>query len=110
MSHSKRWAWIIAECRHWLSTERPSTYSYVQRQAKIYFPKAKRRQTDRANLITLTVIRVMRVRYNEQWFEIAKRADGIFGAPRHTKNLGQIAWDIALGVKNNPRFNWKMRS
>jgi hypothetical protein len=103
--HSKRHAWIIAECRAWLKLHRPSLYQDIARIAKTYFPIATRGRTDRANLITMTVLRVMRVRYPEIYQAILTRAHEIYGFPQRPKRLGEIAWEIALTIGEN----WKIR-
>jgi len=97
--NSKRHAWIIAECREWIKTNHPSIYSRIYRLAKVYFPNANRRNVDRSNLITMVLVRVMRIKYTEHWYEIVNRSDEIYGLPRKSKKrLGQIAWEIAITI------------
>jgi hypothetical protein len=104
--HSKRHAWIIAESRAWLKRERHTVYADIYKVATTYFPKAERGRTDRSNLITMTIIRVMRVRYQEQYQAILNRAHEIYGFPKREKRLGEIAWDVALSVVGRRSNRW----
>jgi hypothetical protein len=92
--YSKRHAWIVAECRAWLKENKPDAYRRMLLICRSYFPDARRGHTDRQNLVTMTLQRVMRVHYREAWFQIHDRAAEIFEAPK--TRLGHIAWDVAL--------------
>jgi hypothetical protein len=93
-NYSKRHAWIVAECRAWLKENKPSAYAKLLHIASGYFPDARRGYTDRQNLVTMALQRVMRVHYREAWFQIHDRAAEIFEAPK--TRLSHIAWDVAL--------------
>jgi len=92
---------MIAECRAFLKAEHPFTYARIQKLARTYFPTARRGESDRCNLVTMTLLPFVRMRYREKWFEIEQRANRIFSF-KETR-LSHIAWDIALSLVESAR-------
>jgi hypothetical protein len=92
-----------ATARDWLKRERGYIYDKICKGSETYFPLGPKHKISRHNLITMTLIRVMKIRYPEQWHEITMKANNIFGLPRGEKRIGQMAWEIALEIGTKRR-------